>query len=110
MGSNPRWGLTIDQSPLTKMDVTEVFFQVPSEDIAYVQAIFESYEGVGFVRTVDPHRATIALLVVEDARATARGIIDSLKKDIALTEISRPDDIGEDWLLQELSTEDSVKE
>ncbi|HEV8342804.1 MAG TPA: DUF4911 domain-containing protein [Candidatus Binatia bacterium] len=88
------------------MDAYEIYLQLQPEDIAYIQAIFESYEGVGIVRTVDRKKAIIALLLVEDFLGTARSILASLKNEVPLTVIPRPSDIGEDWLLQELSITD----
>ncbi len=87
------------------MDLREIYLHVRPEDIAYVKFIFESYEGVGIIRTVDRKKATIVVLVVEDFLETARSILTSLKNEVPLTEIPRPADIGEDWLLRELATE-----
>lgn len=89
-----------------RLEAHEIYLQVQPEDIAYIQAVFESYEGVGIIRTVDRKKAVIALLVVEDFLATARSILAALEKDIPLAEIARPADLGEDWLLQELSMRD----
>ena len=91
------------------MKACEIYLQVQREDIAYIQAVFESYEGVGIIRTVDRKNAIIVLLVVEDFLTTARSILVSLKNEVAVIEISRPADIGEDWLLQELSAESLPK-
>jgi len=91
------------------MTAREIFLQVQPEDIAYIQAVFESYEGIGIIRTVDRKKAVIVLLVVEDFLGTARSILASLKNDVPVTEIPRPADIGEDWLLQELSEEAASK-
>lgn len=85
------------------MDLLEIYLHIRPEDIAYVKFIFESYEGVGIIRTVDRKKATIVVLVVEDFSETARSILTSLKNEVPLTEIPRPADIGEDWLLRELA-------
>ncbi|MGH7830184.1 MAG: DUF4911 domain-containing protein, partial [Candidatus Binatia bacterium] len=76
------------------MDTHEIYLQIHPEDIAYIKFIFESYEGVGIVRTVDRAKAVIVLLVVEDFAATARAIVNSLQNEIPVTEIPRPADIG----------------
>jgi pyrimidine operon attenuation protein/uracil phosphoribosyltransferase len=91
------------------MEAREIYLQVQREDIAYIQAIFESYEGVGIIRTVDRKKGIIVLLVVDDCLTTARSILASLKNEVPFIEISRPSDIGEDWLLQELTTEASCR-
>ncbi len=87
------------------MDLQEIYLAVRSEDIAYIKFIFESYEGVGIVRTVDRKKAVIVLMVVEDFLQTARLILDSLKSEVSLNEIPRPAEIGEDWLLNELAAD-----
>ena len=87
------------------MDLHEIYLELRPEDIAYIKFIFESYEGVGIIRTVERKKAVIVLLVVDDFLNVARSILDSLQKEVPLTEIPRPDDIGDDWLLRELATE-----
>ncbi|MEK7229214.1 MAG: DUF4911 domain-containing protein [Candidatus Binatota bacterium] len=87
------------------MDLHEIYLELRPEDIAYVKFIFESYEGVGIIRTVERKKAVIVLLVVDDFLNVARSILDSLQKEVPLMEIPRPDDIGDDWLLQELEVE-----
>lgn len=87
------------------MDLHEIYLELLPEDIAYVKFIFESYEGVGIIRTVERKKAVIVLLVVDDFLDVARSILDSLQKEVPLMEIPRPDDIGDDWLLRELATE-----
>ncbi len=85
----------------------EIYLEIRPEDIAYVKFIFESYEGVGIVRTVDRRKAVIVLMVVQDFLQTARLILDSLKNEVAVSEIPRPIEIGDDWLLNELAADSS---
>lgn len=85
------------------MCLHEIYLELRPEDIAYVKFIFESYEGVGIIRTVERKKAVIVLLVVDDFLNVARSILDSLQKEVPLMEIPRPDDIGDDWLLRELA-------
>jgi hypothetical protein len=85
------------------MDLTEIFLEVSPEDIAYVKFIFESYEGVGIVRTVDQKKAIIDILVVDDFQETARCIVLSLNHEVKMKEVPRPRGIGDDWLLRELA-------
>ena len=87
------------------MDLHEIYLKIRPEDIAYVKFVFESYEGVGIIRTVDREKAIIVLLVVEDFQDIARAILTSLHNEVPLSEIPRPSDIGEDWLLTELRVE-----
>ncbi len=108
------------------MELLEIYLEIRPEDIAYVKFIFESYEGVGIVRTVlrqaqhrtssEPQsnseqsrtvgraKAIIAVLVVDDFLEVARAVLASLKKDVPLAEVPRPEEIGDDWLMRELAT------
>lgn len=88
------------------MDLDEIYLEIRPEDIAYVKFIFESYEGVGIIRTVDRKKAVIVLLVAPDFSETARSILASLNNEVALTEVPRPADIGADWLLNELAIQE----
>ena len=100
------------------MNLHEIYLEIRPEDIAYVKFIFESYEGVGIIRTVlrqaqhgeqsrtvERKKAVIVVLVVDDFLDVARAILTSLKNEVPLAEISRPEDIGDDWLMRELATE-----
>jgi hypothetical protein len=77
------------------------------EHIAYVKFIFESYEEVGIIRTVDRKKAIIVLLAMNDFLAAARCIIESLKGEVPLKEIPPPADSSDDWLMAELKAESS---
>lgn len=90
------------------MDLHDIYIEIPPEHIAYIKFIFESYEEVGIIRTVNRKKAVIVLLAMHDFLDTARAILDSLKKDIPFVEIRRPDDMNDDWFMAELA-EDSAR-
>jgi len=85
------------------MDLQEIYLEIAPEHIAYVKFIFESYEEIGIIRTVDRRKAIIVLLAMTDFVDTAHKIIDSLKQDIPLAEIPRPADMTDDWFMRELA-------
>jgi hypothetical protein len=87
----------------------EIYFEVRTEDIAYVKFVIESYEGVGLIRTVDRKKAVIVVLIVEDFLDDGRALLASLQREIHLTEIPRPAEVGDDWLMTELATEEDEK-
>ncbi|HEY2986616.1 MAG TPA: DUF4911 domain-containing protein [Candidatus Binatia bacterium] len=84
----------------------EIYFELRTEDIAYVKFIIESYEGIGIIRTIDRKKAVIVVLIVEDFLAVGRSLMASLRHEIQLTEIPRPADVGDDWLMRELADEE----
>ena len=85
------------------MDLQEIYLEIAPEHIAYIKFIFESYEEVGIIRTVDRKKSIIVLLAMPDFVDAARAIIDSLKLDIPLAEIPRPADLSDDWFMVELA-------
>jgi hypothetical protein len=87
------------------MVLHEIYFELRPEDIAYVKFIIESYEVIGLIRTIDRKKAVIVVLIVEDFLAVGRSLMDALKSEIELSEIPRPADVGDDWLMQELASE-----
>ena len=71
------------------MELQTLYLETPPEHIAYIKFIFESYEEVGIIRTVDRKKALIVLLVVPDFVAVAQRILNSLKQEVPLIEIPR---------------------
>ena len=87
------------------MDLQDIYLEIPPEHIAYIKFIFESYEEVGIIRTVERKKAIIVLLAMRDFLDAARKILESLKQDIPFAEISRPADMTADWFMAELAKE-----
>jgi hypothetical protein len=85
------------------MELQEIYLEIAPENIAYVKFILESYEEIGIIRTVDRKKAIIVLLAMSDFVDIAHEIIESLKRDIPLAEISRPADMADDWFMRELA-------
>ena len=89
------------------MRLHDIYLEIPPEQIAYIKFIFESYEEVGIIRTVDRKKAIIVLLAMTDFLDTARKILDSIKNDVPLREISRPMNMNDDWFMAEIVREAS---
>lgn len=84
-------------------DVDTIFLRLAPEDIALAKFLFESYEDIGIVRTLDRHAAVIVVLVVPDFAAAAAEVARELGDIIACEIVPPPADAGEDWLLATLS-------
>src|SRR5215469_15694117 len=78
---------TINSVALYRMEA--IYLETPSEHIAYIKFIFESYEEVGIIRTVDRKKAQIVLLVVSDFVDVARNILASLKQEVLMAELAK---------------------
>lgn len=87
------------------MQLHDIYLELSAAHIAYVKFIFESYEEVGIIRTVNNEKAVIVLLAMSDFLDTARKILDSIGEDIPLREIPRPVKMKDDWLMSELFAE-----
>jgi hypothetical protein len=87
------------------MKLHEIYLETDPQNIAYIKFIFESYEEVGIIRTVDRKKAIIVLLAMEDFLIPARKIVESICRDRLIHEIPRPADITNDWFMAELNAE-----
>ncbi len=86
-------------------DIVPIFLRVPPREIAFVKFLFESYEGVGVVRTVDPREAIVVVLAVPDFVDIAREVVASLQRETPCEEISAPPRASGDWLLEAIEEE-----
>jgi hypothetical protein len=71
-------------------DVVPIFLVVPRAEIGYVKFIFESYEGVAVLRTIDRHQGLLVVLAVPDFLAQARLVVASLAEEIGCREVEPP--------------------
>lgn len=58
--------------------------EVDKKDIAYIVSIFDGYEDLAIVRTLDPSRGLIELLVSPDYLEDTRKLLDALSKEVPL--------------------------
>ena len=56
--------------------------EVDKKDIAYIVSIFDGYENLAVVRTLDASSGLIELLVSPDYLEDTRKLIDALSKEI----------------------------
>ena len=45
------------------MDTISLFIKIPPREIAYLTFVLESYEGVAVMRTIDPRRGIVEVMV-----------------------------------------------
>ena len=79
-------------------DVVPICLALPPREIAYVKFVFESYEGVALVRTLDRRAATLVVLAVPDFEADARAVVAALVAEGVCRETEPPAGFGGDWL------------
>lgn len=84
---------------VTTPGATAIFIEVAPVDIALLKFIFESYEGLAVVRTLDRHEAIIVVLVSLDFETDFRALLHSLRSGIEFREIPPPAGAESDWLM-----------
>ncbi len=80
-------------------DVVPVYLRLPPREIAYVKFVFESYEGIAVVRTIDRRAALLVVLAVPDFEADVRAVVASMVADGVCEETVAPEGFGPgNWL------------
>ncbi len=81
-----------------RADVVPIYLQLEPREIAYVKFLFESYEDLAVVRTLDRRRATLVVLVAPDFIAPARVVVDTLCVEGVCIETGPPPGFDGNWL------------
>lgn len=68
------------------------WFRVPLNQIAYVRAILEAYDGVALLHAPDPRRGEIEWLVGDGLEREAEALARRLEDEAGLIAIDRPSD------------------
>lgn len=68
------------------------FYRVPLEEIAYVRAILEAYDGVALLRTPSPGRGEVEWVIGDGLEDEAAAIARRLVGETGMVEIPPPDD------------------
>lgn len=69
------------------MDTISLLIQIPRREIAYLTFVLESYEGVAAVRTVDPRKGIVELMVSPYYQEEMREILKSLAEEFPIDEV-----------------------
>lgn len=72
-------------------DTVSLYLRVPREELVYLNALLESYDDLGVIRTLDPAAGVAVLMVSPGQAETARALLVSLAGETGL-EILQPDE------------------
>ena len=72
------------------------YYLLPKAEIAYLRFTLESYDGLAFVRTLDPSRALVEVAYPPSRRQDAEALLTALQKETGMSETDTPAD--EDYL------------
>ena len=63
--------------------------QIPPAEIAFVNSIIESYEGIGIMRTIDRQRGIIEIHIMDWATQIFTDITKNIEKEISFTVLNK---------------------
>lgn len=67
------------------------YFRLPRREIGYLRFILESYDGLAFVRTLDPQEALVEIAFPDSRRQDADALLCALDEELAMTETAPPE-------------------
>ncbi|MGP0628767.1 DUF4911 domain-containing protein [Nitrospina sp. 32_T5] len=70
-------------------DSVQWILEVEPKDIAYIVGIFEACDSLAVVRTLDPRRGHIELMIAPDFESDVASVVDALSKEIPVQVLSR---------------------
>ncbi len=91
--------LTVQKSTA---ELLPIYLKLPTEHIGLLKFLFESYEELGIVRTLDAARGEVVILALTDTVEHARNVIHEISTELSIQEIPPPEALeqeGSDWLL-----------
>lgn len=72
------------------MDTINLLIQIPPREIAFLTFVLESYEGVASMRTVDPGKGIVELMVPPHQREEIKKILESLSSEFPIHCLTAP--------------------
>ena len=78
---------------MTYLNSIQWLLEVDKKEIAYIVSVFEGYDNLAVVRTVDPAQSIIELIISPDYLEDTRQLINSLSKEVYIRKIENPPDL-----------------
>jgi hypothetical protein len=63
------------------METNKLVLEIERREIAYLRNLIESYDGMAVVRTIDPQRAVIELMIAPGCRDLVMDLLVDLKNE-----------------------------
>ena len=71
------------------MNTIKKYFRVDRREIAFLKFIFEAYDGIATITTVDPDLGVIGLFIAPGCEDDVEMILQDLKKDIMIEQMDQ---------------------
>ena len=69
-------------------DSIQWLLEVDKKEIAYIVSVFEGYDNLAVVRTVDPAQSIIELIISPDYLEDTRQLISALSKEVYIKKVN----------------------
>ena len=73
---------------MINFDSIQWLLEVDKKEIAYIVSVFEGYDNLAVVRTVDPAQSIIELMISPDYLKDTGQLVDALSKEVYIRKIS----------------------
>ena len=73
---------------MTNTDSIQWLLEVDKKEIAYIVSVFEGYDNLAVVRTVDPAQSIIELIISPDYLEDTRQLISALSKEVYIKKLT----------------------
>ena len=72
---------------MINFDSIQWLLEVDKKEIAYIVSVFEGYDNLAVVRTVDPAQSIIELIISPDYLEDTRQLISALSKEVYIKKV-----------------------
>jgi len=72
---------------MVQTDSIQWLFEVDKKEIAYIVSVFEGYDNLAIVRTVDAEQSIIELIISPDYLGDTRQLVHALSKEVYIKKI-----------------------
>ena len=72
---------------MTNADSVQWLLEVDKKEIAYIVSVFEGYDNLAVVRTVDPAQSIIELIISPDYLEDTKQLISALSKEVYIKKV-----------------------
>ena len=69
-------------------DSIQWLLEVDKKEIAYIVSVFEGYDNLAVVRTVDPAQSIIELIISPDYIEDTRQLVSALSKEVYIKKLT----------------------
>lgn len=86
----------IQDIPVEKLDEQTyvIYLEVPPSQVVLLQGLFELYEGLGTVRTLDIPRSLVCILTTPSFIEDCIDVLEAIEYTVKCRVVPRPKDIG----------------